>query len=826
MRQNLTTIAQKTIEYSFYLFFFIIPLSFTSNTSELFEFNKMWGTFVFAVIILSAWSLKIVMEKQIVIQRSPLDIPILLFLLAHLISTIFSMDPHVSLWGYYSRFNGGFYSILTYIFLYYAFISNFPILSRETNEQTKNKVPQQNKLLSAQAMVKRSLLVILASGVTVALWGFPSHFGYDPTCFLFRGSFDVSCWTESFQPKIRIFSTLGQPNWLAAYLASIFFIAIAFLLHLKISLKQILSKYNIYIFILLLVTLLFYADIIWTRSRSGFAGLIAGAVIFIVYYIWKIKPKLLVHGALLVSGSAFFAFFMLSQLGITTIATSLTMFSLILFIGIIIYSLLYKTSQNKKPYIISFGLVCSAVLLITVILGTPYTSSLFTGNAPKPTSQAQNITQIPQGPALESGGSESGTIRLIVWQGALDIFKNNPIFGSGVETYAYSYYQHRPQAHNLTTEWDYLYNKAHNEYLNYLATTGLFGFISYMLLIGVFLFVTGKTFYTYKTSEHIPAPNKAVLPTDTLSHDPQFKYVLALALVSGYITILISNFLGFSVVPINIFFFLFPAFVFILLDLLHPDKHVSFPKIAPKKTYDITAKDYTALTIIFAITLYLLYTLQQYWSADTAYAYGYNLDRAGAYQQATPYLQQAVQTRSNEPTFQDELSFNYGVMAVLAAQEQQTDMAQKYAQEALNLSNKVVSEHPNNVVFWKTRVRMLYSLSQLDPQYLRLALQAIQQAVKLAPTDAKAHYTLGVLYGQTGDLENGIKVLTETLTLRPNYRDAYFARGLFYRELAVDENGRVVNLENQKKAEDDMNYILQNIGKDDKQVLETLDSWK
>ena len=41
--------------------------------------------------------------------------------------------------------------------------------------------------------------------------------------------------------------------------------------------------------------------------------------------------------------------------------------------------------------------------------------------------------------------------------------------------------------HNLTSEWDFLYNKAHNEYLNYLATTGLFGLGSYLLFIGVFL---------------------------------------------------------------------------------------------------------------------------------------------------------------------------------------------------------------------------------------------------------------------------------------------------------------------------------------------------
>jgi hypothetical protein len=144
----------------------------------------MWLTFILALIILTAWISKMLIKRQFKIQRTPLDTIILLFLLSQLISTVFSLDRHVSLWGYYSRFNGGLLSIITYIFLYYAFVSNF----RE----------------NAKTVVRRLILVALSSGVIVALWGLPSHFGYDPTCFVFRGSLDVSCWTSDFQPMVRI----------------------------------------------------------------------------------------------------------------------------------------------------------------------------------------------------------------------------------------------------------------------------------------------------------------------------------------------------------------------------------------------------------------------------------------------------------------------------------------------------------------------------------------------------------------------------------------------------------------------------------------------
>ena len=82
------------------------------------------------------------------VQRTVLDIPIVLFL-SQIISTIISIDPHVSIWGYYSRFNGGLLSIIDYIFLYYAFASN----------------------LYEIKYVKRVLKVSLVSAFLVALWG-------------------------------------------------------------------------------------------------------------------------------------------------------------------------------------------------------------------------------------------------------------------------------------------------------------------------------------------------------------------------------------------------------------------------------------------------------------------------------------------------------------------------------------------------------------------------------------------------------------------------------------------------------------------------------
>src|SRR5216683_3074100 len=114
----------KVIEYSFYALFFLVPLVFSGDTSELFELNKMWLTFGITAIIGAAWASKMVLQRRISIQRTPIDILLLLFLLSQIISSIFTLDQHISWWGYYSRFNGGLLSTICYVLLYYAFVSN------------------------------------------------------------------------------------------------------------------------------------------------------------------------------------------------------------------------------------------------------------------------------------------------------------------------------------------------------------------------------------------------------------------------------------------------------------------------------------------------------------------------------------------------------------------------------------------------------------------------------------------------------------------------------------------------------------------------------
>ncbi|HSX09413.1 MAG TPA: hypothetical protein VLF93_04635, partial [Candidatus Saccharimonadales bacterium] len=377
----------------------------------------------------------------------------------------------------------------------------------------------------------------------------------------------------------------------------------------------------------------------------------------------------------------------------------------------------------------------------------------------------------------------------------------------------------------LTSEWDYLYNKAHNEYLNYLATTGLFGLVTYLGFIAIFLFLGAKWFVNKSGKKDKEAYYEAYAKSTPTT-------LIVIGIITGYLSILITDFFGFSVVIINLYVFIAPAFVFLLLGLLDDKHQFAFPQAASKETRDLQVNPYqwTTIVIFIAIACWMIIGLIWYRQADINYALGNNFDQVGQFSQAYPQLAQAVQMEPHEPVYEDELAINLGALSAGLYSQKNTTQAALLAKNAIALSDDVVANHPNNVVYWKDRVRLLYTLSASDtadtPTYLQAAVQAINTAKSLAPTDAKISYNQGVLYGQAGDIQHAIQILSGTIQLKPNYTDAYVALGLFYHEAAVDKNGKITDQAMQQKAVDTYNYVLKNLNPNESDVKKSLEEWR
>lgn len=613
----------KVIELSFYLTLIIVPLILTPYNYELFEFNKMLTVYFLTLIIAGAWIIKMLFQKRIIFKKTPLDLPLLLFLLSQIISTILSIDPHTSFWGYYSRFHGGLLSTLSYITLYYAFVSNF----------FENK-----------KVVHNCFQVMLTTAGLVSFYAILEHFGIDK-----------HIWIQDVQN--RVFSTLGQPNWLAAYLLTIIPLSLAF------SFKN-----HLYFF----YPLLFSLALLFTKSRSGFIGLAAALLVFLIL---NIKQK-----KLLLIGIAF----------------------------------------------------------AIVVIGLGIT------RLPASTGLAQDL------PASQAGGSKSSDIRKVVWQGSLDIWKHYPLFGSGVETFAYSYYNFRPAAHNLLSEWDFLYNKAHNEFLNFLATTGIFGLFSYCFFI--------LSYITWSIKH---------LKTNRL---------LFSALVAGFIGLAVSNFLGFSVVSVALFFFLFPA---LTITLSQPE---SKPKTnQPYYFFSFPQTQFSFLIIV--LTAFLLFKVINLWRADNQFVLGRNLVKANQISSGYTFLKNAVDLSPHEPLFRSEYAEVLAKMAYLYHDANQASLSSQLITESLYQADWVLADNQVHLNYYKSKLKILLILANIDPAYTLQALDTIQKAIKLSPTDAKLYYNLALIYQQLNQTELTKETLIQTIKLKENYEAARFSLGSLYQQL-------------------------------------------
>lgn len=705
---------KKVLYLTFQALFLITPLIWTPKMSELFEFPKMLFVYFCTVLIMASWTSLMRIKKKWIFNRTFLDIPILLFLISQTVSTILSIDVHTSIFGYYSRFHGGLLSTFSYVILYYAFVSLI------TKLEAKN--------------LFKSLLI---GGILSSLYSFPEHFGASPSCAIIGNGWQASCWVQDV--VTRVFGTFGQPNWLAAFLISILFIPLVLLFDKegnfsfikKYGKKKKFSKIVWSKLFPVLVFLLFFLVLLFTKSKSALLGFGMGLLVFSVFFliIQKNKKK--------------------------------TVFTLI---GLWLLIFL-------SYYIFGKGVVVQIDKYIF------------------PTKKVQQVEpsepKVKVGTVLDTGGTDSWIIRKIVWKGTLEVFKNNPVFGTGVETFAYSYYNHRPVEHNLVSEWDFLYNKAHNEWLNLLANSGAVGLLSYLTIMVVFVI--------YST--------RIILDKNYTNKDK----LIAAALMSGYISLAISNFIGFSTVVVGYLFFLFPGFLLLLTDSI----------VNEDEEYGTDILDNFSSAIVFILligSLFSVYKIYTVYLADKAYASGKTANAQENIQLSLQLLDKAIKYQENEPVYTDEFSKVAANAALSLYAQNQATAAAELSSLAIQVSNKTLEQNNVHLNFYKTRAKILANLGRYNPQLLSASADVMRKSISLSPTDPKLHFSLGLILNEQNIIEESFEYIEKSIELKPNYELARYTLGEMYQQLGEND-----------KAIEQYEYILKYISPNNSKVKSELE---
>jgi O-antigen ligase len=648
---TLENFIDKSQEISFLALAIATPLIFTTQTTELFEVPKMFFVYFVSAMIFSLIIVKSYLSGKVKVPAGPVTIAFAVFTVVQIASTLFSTDKYLSIYGYPTRLNGGMLSQFAYFILLAGGITT----------------------LSTQK-ARQLLIAIVIAATAVSLWGIPAHFNRDPSCLVLTGNLTSSCWQQDFNPILRIFSTLGQPNWLASYLVLALPFSLAFLLiHKSPKAKIFFAISSAAIFMALVLT----------NSRAGILG--AGISIAILLILLGVK---------------------FAKNNFKPIAAILTIFFIIW---------------------MAFG-----TLLTSRLLEALNTNKLKVTNQNSKTSQNSRPAQT----SLTSGGTESSQIRFIVWQGALKVFERWPILGSGPETFVSTYFLFRPASHNQTTEWEFYYNKAHNEFLNYLANTGILGLASYLAFVSVILFRLIKK----NPQEKLPITTKA-----------------AVAATAGYLT---TIFFGFSTVATQTTFFLIiPASI-----VLKDNEKIKSIKINLNKSAKTAAIALTSVLGLYVLTLVL-----RLFIADTFEK------RAETYQSTSPSRELLAydNAQTTSPAKNPYLMANFAYSAAVYAQDiENPKSSQSLINRADSFAQKTASISPNNFLIIQNVAKTYLLLAQKNPEFESQAINYSQILPKLAPTYPISYLTLAKTQIALGKNAQAQASLEKALRLKPDYQEA------------------------------------------------------
>lgn len=228
----------------------IVPLFFDIRLYSVFDLSKVTILYLLTAILLAFWIILAACKRDFTFVRTAIDIPILAYLGVFIISTIFSINPLMSLFGTYKRFEG-LTATVCYLFLFYATV-NF---------------------ITTRKRIHLLIGAILASAVVASCYGIAQHLGYD----MFKWS--------SFEAR-RVFSTFGNPVFFSAYLVmSLPLACILFLMIPRLTeWSDLKSQYIAWIFFV--ISAIIYTAFWLTNTRACFVALL-GSLTPLFFFIYK-----------------------------------------------------------------------------------------------------------------------------------------------------------------------------------------------------------------------------------------------------------------------------------------------------------------------------------------------------------------------------------------------------------------------------------------------------------------------------------------------------------------------------------------------------------
>lgn len=686
---------------------FLAPLFFDRRIGITFSLSKATWIRAVSMVLAGLWVLKGIYVGWPRFRRTEADTHIFTYLLSAAAATILSVNAFISLIGSYGRYEG-LITLVNYAFIFFA-ATNFV-----TDQEKKDRIA----------------VITVFAGVIMSIYGIIQRLMIDPYS-----------WGGVITQE-RIIGTIGQPNFLAAYVDMAFFLGLGLVLRLK-------NKAADYWRVVRPATkkapelkTIRWDEVIFSFKYVFFFVMVPFIFVFAIYNFDNINHfyTWLIAYAFMLVFSIYFAF-NYAEVDSRVVKALLAVSLVVIFFGIL-------STQSRGGWM-AFIAAATVFFLLTgreiffrniklwaaigtlSVLAVVISFNLNLGNQASRLLGEVEVTASSGEAKLEAKGAAGS--RIETWTSTFGIIADNPVFGIGPEVIKNLFPRYETRYFRFREGFHVKQDRAHNEVLDMATTRGLVTLLVYILLIGTVMRAGYK-----RTKEE---------------SDGALIYPAYLAAMTAYLA---QNQFSFGVVAITSLFWTIMG-----MTLSRPE---SDPPLSGKVSFSAANTSFAAATVV--IIALLCYISSFPYIGDKYYKAGKIYSDSAQFPEAFESNAKAVKYSPYEAGFH----LNAGV-TFFSSRGMVKDQSVPLLKAKEQFKNGQRVDPYNGDNFYMSAVADLLLTEMGKGSYLESAETDYKKALTIDPFRSEAYRDLGRIRFMKGDVKGAIALYEKAFLANPTYVD-------------------------------------------------------
>lgn len=359
------------------------------------------------------------------------------------------------------------------------------------------------------------------------------------------------------------------------------------------------------------------------------------------------------------------------------------------------------------------------------------------------------------------------------WKISVSAFRDAPFWGTGPGSYQADFTAYKPIGLNSTQQWNVRFDRAFNEYLEFLATMGAPGLIALLLLSALF----------------ISAAFKSLTSSDSL---------LRSVAVSGILFFILLA-LHPSTIPLWAIGMLIIA-MFMALSHQH-NEQLQLGITAVKDLENQLRLRFDILPVVFALIIvgglvYSSFQVGNIFIADYHHRQAVNAIASGNGLAAYNELVVAEKYNPKADLYRLQLAqTNFALANAIAVAKGPTESSpggsltdedkaniRTLLSQAINEGRAATILNPNSAANWEILGSLYRQIAGVAENALAFSLDAYGRAIQRDPLNPVLRLNAGGVYYSAKNYDMAIRFFTDAINLKPDYANAYYNLAYTYRD--------------------------------------------